>query len=143
MNIGRQLTNLTLVGLLALLTQTSQAQPNPGFCCNPLTVNGRALLVDALPLDSRGILAMVKGDPASPKSEHILFRASLRRAGTIIRSAHEGYTIDLSQLVNLAVTGDELIVEPVNAADRAARRIIKLKPFSWLNPFTWLRSDGC
>lgn len=151
-------TTFLTVFFLSVLTQSGQAQRDAGFFSNPLTVNynplrvsyspltvnGQPLVYEYLALNSRGVLAMVKNNPASAKSEHVLLRAYLRRAGAVITDAREGYTIQLEQLLPVAQPGDELIVEPARATDGQGKRVIRLQGFNWL---IWAvrprQGDGC
>lgn len=127
---------LILLTSLALTTQ-STAQDSPNFYANPLLVNGLPLNYETFSLYSRGVLALVEGDPGSATYKPVQFRVMIRRAGTFIRQWPASVTasitsIQLEDLWPSARFGDELIVEPAGKltepqTDSRQKRVIKLK----------------
>ncbi|GAB3264238.1 hypothetical protein GCM10027347_31160 [Larkinella harenae] len=110
-------------------------------------LNGIALDHAFFSINSRGKLAVVKGDPSSPRSVKIPFQVYLKRSGNVIRPSKEhcdwqGVTVDLGPVMALAAVGDELVIEPLRSEDALARRVIRLKLF-WFLSLTSGKDEGC
>ncbi|MEO5975987.1 MAG: hypothetical protein ABIS36_01305 [Chryseolinea sp.] len=109
---------------------THSGQPNGNFYCNPLMLEGVAFNYSAFTLESKGELAVIKGDPQNGKVVEIPFYLRLRRNGQFVNLAWgEGAIFtkaDISILLKVAQIGDELIIEPVNKEDWPAKRIVKI-----------------
>lgn len=135
-----------LMGLL-LLSGGSRADERPTFHRNPFTLNGQPLFnYDAFSLNSRGVLALVEGNPASAQCKPVRFRAYLRRAGVVVQRGPSepilaGYSVQLHEVLRYALPGDELVIDPVDPAHEQAKRVILLKAFAWLLPKP--NADGC
>lgn len=141
------LPKLFLLALLLWVAKPALAQQNTTFYYNPVTVNGRLVNQETMNLDSRGVLAMVDGDPASRQAKPVPFRVYLRRAGAVVRrglssETNAVYSVQLAELLPFAHIGDELVVEWVRQTNKTGKRAIKLKSFNWL---TWLilMNEGC
>ena len=150
---------ITLLAIctLSLFKLSVHAQPKRDFVFNPITLNGHALSVAGVALNSRGILAMIEGDPlralfnvpnwratceTKPQHQPMSFRVLLRRDGAVVKQwpadeAKPGYSVQLDELWPFAQPGDELIFEPTRAMDELAKRIIQVMPINWLP------ADGC
>ncbi|MCX6216658.1 hypothetical protein [Spirosoma sp.] len=130
--------------LCALLAPVVQAKPDRNHAGyeSAVTMNGYAILYDALPMYSRGVLAFVEGNPRSSKHKPMLFQVTLRRAGTTVQQWPDKrlkgvYSVQLDEIWPAVQLGDELVVEPVyNAGDNymPGKRIFKL---GIINLFTW------
>lgn len=112
------------------------AQGSPNFCGNRVTLNGHPLNYDTFAINSRGVLAVVEGNPELPKRRPVPFRVLLRRAGVIVGqwpcgNADESYAVQLHDFMPLARLGDELVVEPVRETDQQGKRVIKIKNINW------------
>ena len=139
-------TNSIKVGLLIctllLLGGQSRAQYKPDVYANLLTVNGHSFDQTDLWRTSKGVLALVEGDPQVPNHKPVPFRLSLRRAGKVVKHWPAGetegvYSVQLEDLWLDARPGDELIVEPFDggelpSAGSPGKRVIKLKGLNWL-----------
>jgi len=143
------------VALLGLIigAQAVWAQQQPaGLYCNPITLNGHPLNIESFTMYTRGVLAVVHGDPASANHKPLPFRVYLRRAGTIIRQGasndtHDVYSVQLQELMPVARAGDELVIDlagdaKAQAGGRRTQQVIRLKPFDPL--ISWFRrNDNC
>ncbi len=111
--------------------QPKEKSANSDFAWNPLIVNDKPLDYTMFGIYSKGVLAVVKGNLDMPNAEKIPFRVYLRRDGAIVNnpqcnSSQQVFSIKLSEILKGAKLGDHLIIEPVRASDRSAKRIIKL-----------------
>jgi hypothetical protein len=109
---------------------THTGKPNGIFYCNPLTLKGVALNYNALTLESKGELKLIKGEPKNGKIVEIPFYLHLRRKGKLITPWGGKNVIfskvEISGILKAAQEGDELIVEPANEEDWPAKRIVKI-----------------
>lgn len=148
---------LLIICALTLTKIPVSAQPKRDFVFNPITLNGHALSVAGVALNSRGVLAMIEGDPlramfnvpswrptceAKPVQQPMPFRVVLRRAGAVVKQwpaidIKPNYSVQLDDIWPVAQPGDELIFEPTRAMDELAKRIIQVMPINWLP------ADGC
>lgn len=148
---------LLIICALALAKMPASAQPKRDQVFNPITLNGNALSVAGVALNSRGVVAMIEGDPlramfnvpnwrptceARPAPQPMPFRVVLRRAGAVVKQwpANEikpNYSVQLDAIWLVAQPGDELLFEPTRAMDELAKRIIQVMPINWLP------ADGC
>ena len=102
------------------------------YYCNPLLLNGKSLEYGTFTINSKGELAVVKGEPGSSRSIRIPFFVRLRRDGKILDdqgmdfSNRKLYNIEISKVLAFSKAGDQLIVEPFDKADWIAKRILKL-----------------
>lgn len=136
------------VAILLVGNRVGWAQAN--FYGNTLTLNGHPMSITIFGMNSRGVLALVEGDPRMlPRRKPIPFRVLLRRAGTVVRqwpanNTGSVYSLELDNLWPVARFGDELVIESgVDPTDKPAepvlRRVIRL---TQINLFGWL-ADGC
>lgn len=139
------------IAMVAVLTFTQIKAEEPGsFYCNPLILNTKPLDYQSFTIQSRGLLAMVEGNPNDAKAVRIPFRAYLMRNGQVIFSGHsqmlrEVLEVNLSAILAFALAGDELIIEPSRKADNKAKRSIFLKEPPFFQTYLGLlrRRDGC
>ena len=122
--------------LLLWVSNQASAQEKFNFLCNSVTLNGHPLNYDTFAINSRGVLAVIAGDPNSPKRRPVPFRVLLRRSGVVVGqwpsgNADKSYAVQLHDLMPQARFCDELIIEPVRAGDQKGKRIIKIKNINW------------
>ncbi|AQG81056.1 hypothetical protein AWR27_18055 [Spirosoma montaniterrae] len=135
---------LNSVILLWVVAQTSSAQLKSAMNGNLLTLNGHPIHVNMLPLNSRGVLAWMEGDPASKPHKPLPFRVYLRRAGAVIRygasdDTRAVYSAQLHDILPVARLGDELVLELAGTqAGQQVIHVLKLHSFNWLLP-----EDNC
>jgi len=126
----------TLSGLLGILLvlspihASSEGSENV-FYGNPLILNGRSLDYNFFSKNSRGVLALVKGNPNSTDSPKVPFKIYLKHSGQIVNKGlssdtHERYQVEVSGILALAQYGDELVIEPTRKSDAVAKRVIHL-----------------
>ena len=100
------------------------------FYCNSLMLDGLAFNYNALTLESKGELKLIKGELNTGKTVEIPFYLQLRRKGEVVPLTCEGDVIfskaEISTILEVAQDGDELIIEPVNKEDWPAKRIVKI-----------------
>jgi hypothetical protein len=118
------------------VTQDNELVPNSigqsaQFAANPLQINGKSLDYDNFGVNTRGILTLVKGDPASKDGQLIPFNVYIRRNGKILEDkkmlflGKVLFEVNLSDIFPFGQDGDVLIVNPVRAEDWKAKRILK------------------
>lgn len=136
------------LALCLMLAQSGRAQSGTAVYSIALTLNGHPLNYDTFWVSTRGVLAVVEGNPASRSHKSLPFRVYLRRAGATIRQGasnqtRDVYSVQLDELLPTARFGDELIIESAQpASQQPVRRVIKLREFNWITE--WLtRRDGC
>jgi hypothetical protein len=109
---------------------TYSGRPYGNFYCNPILLEGVWINDIGFALQSKGELKLVKGDPKTGQVVEIPFYLHLRRNGMlIIHPCGEGVIFtktEISTILKIAKSGDELIVEPVHKEDWPAKRIIKI-----------------
>ena len=114
------------------------------FYGNPLTLNGKTLNYSSFSMSSRGMLAVVDGDPESKEATKVPFRIYFKRAGAIVmpnisdNTQPVYYDIEVAAILALAHPGDDLVIEPTRKTDLVAKRVIKLKPLNSCLPPNWL-----
>ncbi len=127
-----------------ILTQTGVAQPKAASYGYSLTLNGHALMVSAVSLNSQGVLAWVDGNPATKQSKPLPFRVYLRRAGAVVRcrmsdETQAVYSAQLHDILPVARPGDELVLElAATDAKPSVSRVINVINYDWLFP-----GDNC
>jgi beta-lactamase regulating signal transducer with metallopeptidase domain len=127
---GPQALPLGTVALFPGQELAPQGGPGRFFQCSPLLIDGRPLDSTVFTIETRGTLTLVQGDPASSAATRLGFRVSLRRDGKILDEPKAALLnralleADLGQVLAFARPGDQLIVDPVDAGDARARRII-------------------
>ena len=139
------------IAMVAVLAFTQIKAEEPGdFYSNPLILNTKPLDYQSFTIRSRGLLAMVEGNPKDTKAVRIPFRAYLMRNGQVVFSGHsqmlcEVLEVNLSDILTFALAGDELIIEPSRKADNKAKCSIPLKEPPFFQTYLGLlrRQDGC
>jgi hypothetical protein len=102
------------------------------FSRNPLMLNGKSLDYGTFNMQSKGFLTLVKGNPEKTDAKPILFYISIRRNGNILEDKSmlflnkALYKINLSKVFPFSQEGDLLIINPVEAKNWKAKRILKL-----------------
>jgi hypothetical protein len=96
---------------------------------NPILLNGQPLDYSTFSIKSKGTLTLMKGKPTSSEAIKIPFRVYLRRNGVIVyekKSASKLTQIEISEVLALSKTGDQIIINPIEKADYKAKRIINV-----------------
>lgn len=138
-----KLKNLLLLITLLGIVQTGKAKDGQRVYCDPLTVNGHFIDMSTFSLYTRGVLALVDGDPQSPTHKSRQFRVTLRRGQSTVRQwpANDNeavYSFQLDDIEPVARLGDELVIEPVTSSPgqrltyNRGKIVVKLKPVNWL-----------
>lgn len=101
------------------------------FYGNPLVLNGKPLDYSTFWKGSKGVLALVKGNPNSADAIKVPFKIYLKHEGQIVSKGlssdtRELYEVEIAHILALAHFGDELIIEPAQKSDAKAKRVIKL-----------------
>jgi hypothetical protein len=102
------------------------------FYRNPLMLNGKPLDYNTFNVESKGELTVIKGETVTGKTTQVPFHVYLRRDGyKVLIPGSQGsdksqIKIDISQILQHAKPGDQLVIEPVNKEDGPAKRILKL-----------------
>jgi hypothetical protein len=102
------------------------------FLDNPLMLDGMPLDYSEFSLTATGELTVVKGAVTTGKTMEIPFNVYLRRNGNKVfipgkeRSDPNQTKIDITEILQHAERGDQLVIEAVNAEDGSVKRILKL-----------------
>jgi hypothetical protein len=111
-------------------TSTGYEQGN--FYDNPLMLNGKPLDYNVFNAKSKGELTVIKGAAITGKTTQVSFYVYLRRDGNKVptpgneRSDISQTKIDISEILQYAKPGDQLVIEPVNRVDGPVKRILKV-----------------
>lgn len=111
-------------------TSTGYEQGN--FYSNPLLLNGKPLDYGAFNMKSKGELTVIKGAAITGKTTQVPFYVYLRRNGNkVLISGNERCSIgqtkmDISEILQHAKPGDQLVIEAVKKEDGPVKRILKL-----------------
>jgi hypothetical protein len=111
---------------------TSTGYEKGNFYCNPLMLNGKPVDYDAFNMATKGELTVIKGAAITGVTVYVLFYAYLRRDGNKVlipgneRCSTGKTTVDISEILQHAKPGDQLIIEPVHKEDGHVKRILKL-----------------
>jgi hypothetical protein len=92
-------------------------------------LNGKSIGYNVFPIKSKGTLELMKDQSESTKGTRIPFRVYLMRENTMVNSRNleflsPVYAFEISKLMTLAKSGDQLILEPVHKEDWEAKRIL-------------------
>ncbi|WP_428654409.1 hypothetical protein [Runella sp.] len=101
------------------------------FYGNPLVLNGKPLDYQTFWKGSKGVLALVKGNPSSAESPRVPFKIYLKHDGEVVNKglssdSRELYEVEIAHILALARFGDQLIIEPTRESDVKAKRVINL-----------------
>ncbi|GAA4455056.1 hypothetical protein GCM10023189_22410 [Nibrella saemangeumensis] len=118
-------------------------EPAPGIVYSSLLLNGKPLEIATFSRYSRGILRLAVGNAVAAEAVDVPFRVYLQRNGRVVPIGQSDsnqtlYEVDLYPVLSLAVPGDELVIDPVRPADKAAKRVLRVH-INWLV----LKGDGC
>jgi hypothetical protein len=122
------------------------------FYGNPLVLNGKPLDYQTFWKGSKGLLALVKGNPSSADSPRVPFKIYLKHEGQIVNKglssdSRELYEVEIAHLLALAHFGDQLIIEPARESDAKAKRVINLTKIDLMymifSPMFKKSGDGC
>ena len=111
---------------------TSTGYEKGNFYCNPLMLNGKPIDYDAFNMASKGELTVIKGAAITGLTTQVPFNAYLRRDGNKVliqgdEKSSAGQTkMDITEILQHAKPGDQLVIEPVHKEDGHAKRILKL-----------------
>ena len=102
------------------------------FLSNPLMLNGKPLDYSVFGVRTKGELTLAKAKTIAGQTIQIPFYVYLRRNGNKVlipgkvKPDAKQIKIELSQILEYAKPGDQLIIEPFNKEDGPAKRILKL-----------------
>ncbi|MFN8346330.1 MAG: hypothetical protein U0X91_15110 [Spirosomataceae bacterium] len=131
----KKTTKHLLAVLIAVLSLTAgntfSKSGEEYFYGNPLVLNGKPLDYMTFWKGSKGVLALVKGNPNSSTPLKVPFRIYLKHDGQVVNKGlssdtRELYEVEIAHILALAQFGDQLVVEPVRRSDANAKRIINL-----------------
>ncbi len=111
---------------------TSTGYEKGNFYCNPLLLNGKLLDYEAFNMKSKGELTVIKGAVITGITIQVSFYVYLKRDGNKVfipgnESSSIGQTkMDMSEILQHAKPGDQLVIEPVRKEDGYVKRILKL-----------------
>ncbi|WP_266368328.1 hypothetical protein [Tellurirhabdus rosea] len=146
---------LLLVALSAWLTPTGEAREVTESSPTTVLLDGRPLNDASFSIRSRGRLSIISGSSGSSEISRIPFRIYLQRQGSVIASGASNPTqpvtdVEVSTVLQLAVPGDQLTIEPVGQNHLRAKRVLNvIYYYDWLSlPFkkrsqTFRNNDGC
>ena len=95
-------------------------------------LNGKPIDYDAFNVQSKGELTVIKGGTITGVTMQVPFNAYLRRDGNKVlipgkeKSSIGQIKMDISEILQHAKPGDQLVIEPVNKEDGHVKRILKL-----------------
>jgi hypothetical protein len=122
------------------------------FHSNPLTLNGMSLDYKTFWKGSKGVLALVKGNPTAYDSPKVPFKIYLKRNGQVINKglssdSREHLAVQIAPILELAQFGDDLIIEPARKSDIYGKRVIRLTNINLMymifSPMFQKNKDGC
>ena len=122
----------TLSVVLAFTTTNTFSRGGENyFYGNPLVLNGKPLDYQTFWKGSKGLLALVKGNPNSADSPRVPFKIYLKHEGQVVNKGlssdtRELYEVEVAHILALARFGDQLIIEPARESDAKAKRVINL-----------------
>lgn len=123
---------LTIVLILFMVGTTTFSKGGENyFYGNPLVLNGKTLDYQTFWKGSKGLLALVKGNPNSADATRVPFKIYLKHEGQVVNKglssdSRELYEVEVAHVLALARFGDELVIEPALKSDIKAKRVIKL-----------------
>ena len=130
----KSITHLLAILTVVLAFGTTNTFSKGGenyFYGNPLVLNGRPLDYKTFWKGSKGVLALVKGNPNSADSPKVPFKIYLKHDGQVVNKGlssdtRELYEVEVAHILALARFGDELVIEPARESDAKAKRVINL-----------------
>jgi hypothetical protein len=102
------------------------------FYSNPLMLNGNPLDFNTFQLSLKGELTVVKGAERTGKTVQVPFNVSLICEGVEIdlpgiKNSNAGQIkVNISDILQRALPGDIIVIQPVNKEDGPAKRILKI-----------------
>ncbi len=99
---------------------------------NPLLLNGHLLNYNDFSVNSVGVLKLMTGDPTSSEAKQISFTICLRRNGKILRDPSMEFMnkelneVEISSVLQFALSDDHLIITPVEKKYWKAKRILRV-----------------
>jgi hypothetical protein len=140
-----------MILLCSLQATVGLPQPPDVSPANPLLLNGRVVTIEQFAYVNRGIVSLAKGD--APSGTAIPFYIYLRRGGKILNAEayahnHAVLRYEIADILKSAKTGDELIIDPSEPANKTCRKIITIKYTQILPQFDWSyglikKKDNC
>ncbi|WP_426293123.1 hypothetical protein ACN9ML_27710 [Dyadobacter endophyticus] len=120
---------------------------------NPVLLNGKVVTIEQLTYVTRGVLTLMKGDPASERKTNIPFLIYLRRGGKIVDAQADAHNhavmyYEIAEILKSAQAGDQLVIDPVEPGDKAAQKVITIKSTQIVPQFNWFyglnkKKDNC
>jgi hypothetical protein len=111
---------------------TTTGYEQGSFLVNPLMLDGEPLDYSIFGLRSKGELTLAKEATTTAQLTQIPFYMYLRRNGKKVfipgkeSPGSKQIKIEISEILNYAKPGDQLIIEPARKEDGPAKRILKL-----------------
>jgi len=111
---------------------TSTGHEKGNFYCNPLMLNGKPMDYNAFDMDTKGELTVIKGAATTGVTTQVPFNAYLRRDGNKVlipgneKCSMSKTKMEISEILQHAKPGDQLVIEPVHKEDGHVKRILKL-----------------
>ena len=150
-----KILTLLLALSLTLTLPVSQALPETlrdHLTNNSFLIDGKQVNMDQLSTISRGLLSIEINNTESGKTDRIPFLIYLKRAGKIVDAdayAHNNLveSIEISEVLQAAQPGDELVIDAVNKDVTTMRRVVVIKSsrpvpqFQWF--YTGIKKDKC
>jgi len=138
--------------ILLCSLQASVAFPEPTEN-NPLLINGKVVTAEQFAYVTRGKLTLVKGNPASEKQTPVPFLIYLKRGGKIVDAEayahnHAVMYYEVAEILKSAQAGDQLVIDPVDSANKTAQKVMTIKNSQIVPQFNWLyvlkpKKDNC
>jgi hypothetical protein len=154
--IQNKLTRIFPLLALVLSLSASEALPREAtekYPYNSVLLNGVAIEFSQLSLVNRGVVSLVRGNPQAMVKTNVPFRVYLQRNGKIIdadtyASHYPMLQYQFADILKFAKAGDEIIIEPADKNDPAARTVIPVSRFQLVPQFNWFftgnkKGDGC
>lgn len=151
-SIKHLFTTLIVALVVSTAAHSSAKGGDDYFHSNPLTLNGMSLDYKTFWKGSKGVLALVKGNPTAYDSPKVPFKIYLKRNGQAINKglssdSREHLEVQIAPILELAQFGDELVIEPARKSDTNAKRVIRLTKVNLMymifGPMLSKNGDGC
>jgi hypothetical protein len=135
--------------------QASVALPKPvdPAHSSPVLLNGKVVTIEQLTYVTRGVLTLMKGDPASERNTNIPFLIYLKRGGKIVDAQADAHNhavmyYEIAEILKSAQAGDQLVIDPVDSGDKTAQKVITIKSAQIVPQFNWFyglnrKKDNC
>jgi hypothetical protein len=142
---------LVATSLVFAIIQTKQKKPDT--YCNPLLINGKPMNYSNFSLYSSGVLKMITSNVKDSNALKISFKIYLKRNDKILQIGASSnqkvrQAIEVTEILKLAIEGDELIIEPADKQYQIATQVIYLQKYHLTlqrNVFGFMnqKAEGC